>query len=337
MGDTTNIPWADRTFSPWIGCMRVSPGCGLGKIVGGCYAEALAKRYGWDVWGPEKPRRVTTPQYWRKPYRWNEEARVTGKTSRVFCASLCDVCEDREDLVVPQQELRKTIEATRHLLWMLLTKRPENIAKVFARWEERGWPPNVWMGTTTEDQKWLEKRMPHLMACKAKTRFISHEPALGDIDLSEWIKPVRVCQHCRDEEPGIGSDECPKCGGDMIALWGREQFDHWVDGTRYSVPGRLEAEDGPPLHWVITGGESGGQPREYRTNWARSVRDQCREAGVPVFIKQMGANPVEYDDDGRLVRRLKLVDARHGEDMDEWDSDLRVREFPSQEEEYRCA
>lgn len=42
------------------------------------------------------------------------------------------------------------------------------------------------------------------------------------------------------------------------------------------------------IHWVIAGGESGPGAREMRPEWARSVRDQCAEQGVPFFFKQWG-------------------------------------------------
>ena len=43
------------------------------------------------------------------------------------------------------------------------------------------------------------------------------------------------------------------------------------------------------IHWVIVGGESGPKARPMNLDWARGVRDQCIEQGVPFFYKQQGA------------------------------------------------
>jgi protein gp37 len=42
------------------------------------------------------------------------------------------------------------------------------------------------------------------------------------------------------------------------------------------------------IHWVIAGGESGPRARAMKPEWARSIRDQCVDAGVPFFFKQWG-------------------------------------------------
>lgn len=78
--------------------------------------------------------------------------------------------------------------------------------------------------------------------------------------------------------------------------------------------------DGPFLNWVIVGGESGPGSRPFDLAWARSIVQQCQTAGVPCFVKQLGAFP-------RAGRMLFLRDKKGG-DPDEWPADLRVREFP---------
>jgi hypothetical protein len=72
------------------------------------------------------------------------------------------------------------------------------------------------------------------------------------------------------------------------------------------------------LDWVVVGGESGRGARPFDIAWARDVLRQCRAAGVPCFIKQLGARPVA----------LRLKHGKGG-DMAEWPADLRVREFPA--------
>ena len=75
------------------------------------------------------------------------------------------------------------------------------------------------------------------------------------------------------------------------------------------------------IDWVIVGGESGSAANPFDLAWARELREQCREAEVAFFVKQLGANLMNEGSD------LKLGD-RHGGDWAEWPEDLRVREFP---------
>lgn len=78
----------------------------------------------------------------------------------------------------------------------------------------------------------------------------------------------------------------------------------------------------PGLDWIIQGGESGNNARPFDVAWARDLRDQCKEAGVDYFLKQVGTRPVE---DGKP---LDLRDG-HGADWSEWEEDLCVREVPA--------
>ena len=136
---------------------KVSPGCDH------CYAEALATRYGWARWG-KHPRYRTSVANWNKPRAWNADGprfrRIHGHRRRVFCASLADVFDNG----TPKEwraDLFALIHATRELDWQILTKRPQNIGKMLpADWAD-GYP-NVWLGTTTEDQKHYRLRWPVL-------------------------------------------------------------------------------------------------------------------------------------------------------------------------------
>jgi protein gp37 len=176
----SGIQWTTHTFNPWIGCHKVSPGCKH------CYAEAQDKRWKKGRWGLKAPRDLTSPSYWKQPARWNAEAAAAGRRDRVFCASLADVFEDREELVPWRLRLFELIKGTPALDWLLLTKRPENIDRLwpyrdegpgFIRW------PNIWLGTTVEDQEHAELRVRKLASVPAKVRFLSVEPMLGPIDL----------------------------------------------------------------------------------------------------------------------------------------------------------
>ena len=182
MGERTEIAWTDHTFNPWIGCARVSPGCQH------CYAETLTKRTGMAVWGVKGTRNVTSDAYWRQPLKWDRAAAAAGRPALVFCASLADVFEDRPDLDEPRRRLFDLIEQTPHLVWQMLTKRPEHAFRLawLAGWRDV-WPENVWIGTTVEDQQRCDERLPALIEIPARVRFLSCEPLLGAVDLTPWI------------------------------------------------------------------------------------------------------------------------------------------------------
>jgi protein gp37 len=109
--------------------------------------------------------------------------RARRRRSRVFCASMADVLEVRADLDPWRERLWRLIEATPHLTWMLLTKRPERFSIVPLAILSR-----VWAGTTVESQDYVE-RISHLPP-GARVRFVSAEPLLGPIDLRERFASV---------------------------------------------------------------------------------------------------------------------------------------------------
>ena len=179
MAKDSGIEWTHHTFNPWWGCTKVSPGCKH------CYAETWALRVGQDVWGLRAPRRELSDAYWRQPIAWNAEAGRSGKRARVFCASMADVFEDRRDLDDKRERIWRLIDATPNLDWLLLTKRPQNVNRL-APYRDN-WPGNVWLGATAENQTWLDKRMLELSTLNARILFLSCEPLLGPLDLSDWI------------------------------------------------------------------------------------------------------------------------------------------------------
>jgi protein gp37 len=183
MAKDSAIEWTHHTFNPWWGCTKVSPGCKY------CYAETWARRVGQDVWGARAPRRELSDPYWHQPLAWDAEAVRLKERRRVFCASMADVFEDRRDLDAKRARLWPLIEQTPHLDWLLLTKRPQNVARL-APFGGR-WPDNVWLGATAENQKWLDKRMLELAAIPAKVLFLSCEPLLGPLDFSRWVDDAR--------------------------------------------------------------------------------------------------------------------------------------------------
>ncbi len=179
MGANSKIEWTTHTFNPWWGCVKVSEACKH------CYAEAWAKRVGQQLWGPSSNRRFFGAKHWAEPLRWNAEAAHTGIRPRVFCASMADVFEDREELISHRRRLFDLIEATPAMDWLLLTKRPMNVPRL-AAWGEV-WPANVWVGTTVELQKRADELLPHLSAIRAQVKFISAEPLLGSLSIERHL------------------------------------------------------------------------------------------------------------------------------------------------------
>jgi protein gp37 len=119
--------------------------------------------------------------------------------------------------------------------------------------------PNVWLGTSTEDQARADERIPHLLATPAAVRFLSCEPLLGPLDLTPYL--WGRAEPCAD---------CPKD----------------ADCDCGYLPKHMLGEE-PDLAWVIVGGESGRGFRDMREEWAESLQRQCADAGVAFFMKQM--------------------------------------------------
>jgi len=182
MGKNTKISWCTHTFNPWHGCSKVSAGCQH------CYAETMTKRWGDDYWGKEGKRRFMGDKYWAQPFKWNDEAKRDLKPALVFCGSMCDVFEERRDLIDVRDRLWNVIGSTPWLRWLLLTKRPENIEAlmpIYAR--EQAWYARVWLGVSVENQKAVE-RVKILADIPVNVRFISAEPLLEYINIAPWLK-----------------------------------------------------------------------------------------------------------------------------------------------------
>ena len=161
MGKHSAIEWTDHTFNPWWGCTKVSVACE------NCYAETWARRLGKAAWGCSSPRRFFSDQHWRQPLLWNRECENDRIRRRVFCASMADVFEARDDLNIWRDRLWELILKTPMLDWLLLTKRPEKIVSLVP-WKKE-WPFNIWVGTTIESQEWIT-RAEHLIKIPAKVR-----------------------------------------------------------------------------------------------------------------------------------------------------------------------
>lgn len=270
MGDVTDVSWADKTFNGWKGCVKKSAACRF------CYAERDTSRWGMNVWGTKAPRIITSDDYWKRPHAWNRAAARTGETVRVFAFSWADVFERHSDVVDARQRFLQLCEQTPALTWMLLTKRPENVAEFAERWAG-GWPLNVWLGVSAETQRFAVERIPILVQIPAAVRFMSAGPSLGMVDMTRIPRPSA-------QQP------------DMV--WD-------VLGKRYGVPGRWQAPMSRGVDWVITEGESGRKAgiRPSHPDWFRTLRDQCVAAGVSYHHKQNGewADSTQVDVPDRMT------------------------------------
>jgi len=239
MGDTTEISWTDATFNPWIGCQHVSPGCDH------CYAEvqnAFRKWTAGGAWGPHAERRRTSGATWNSPRRWNAEASVFtrwhGRRRRVFCASLADVFDNQAPKAW-RADLFRLIRETPELDWQLLTKRPQNIARMLPTDWADGYA-NVWLGITAEDAERYRLRWPMLARIPAAVRFVSYEPAiapLGAIDISKGLPNWVICGgesggRARIMDPGWARhvrDQCCALGiAFFLKQWGTYQSNPFV-------------------------------------------------------------------------------------------------------------
>jgi protein gp37 len=180
VSENTKIEWADHTFNPWEGCTKVGPGCDH------CYAETRNNRFGGGNWGAGAPRRRTSEANWKLPLKWNRQAEAQGVRFRVFCASLADVFDNEVDPVW-RLDLFKLIAQTPNLDWLLLTKRIGNAKNMLGDYQSVSLLPNIWLGITVVNQEEADRDIPKLLAFPARVRFLSMEPLLGPVDLSEWL------------------------------------------------------------------------------------------------------------------------------------------------------
>lgn len=336
---STTIEWTQRpgttgeTWNPVVGCTKVSQGCKH------CYAKALHdKRHKAHLAGklqgvPQYAKsfervqlmhdRLTLPLKWKKP-------------RTVFVNSVSDLFHPD----VPFEfidHVFAVMALTRQHTYQILTKRPERMAEylnnaeisirvtdilpreyIAARYSYPddlgflarggGFSTNVWLGTSVEDQTTANERIPHLLKCPAAVRFLSCEPLLEGIDLyraagepDDWHWDAINADE-DDYPPDDMVEECElEC--DWINYGSRLVHNPEYTEWKNSRLRRARAmKIGDSIHWVIAGGESGPGARPMHPDWARSLRDQCKEAGIPFFFKQWGRYaPGSKDGKGTIV------------------------------------
>ena len=287
MAANSKISWTDATWNPVRGCTRVSEGCR------NCYAEKIAARFsgpGQPYEGLAKRVVVKSgPGQFGNDARWTGVVREVGgdtltdplrwkKPRRVFVNSMSDLFHEALSDEAIDRVFAVMALAPRHT-FQVLTKRPERMRaymndrghhdKIAASWnwndhDKRGadnrnaglWPfPNVWLGTSVEDQATADARIPLLLETPAAVRFVSYEPALRPVDFT------RLGHNAVNRNALTGMLDGP--GGTTLC--------------RDALPG---------LDWIIIGAESGPNRRPFQEDWARSARDACQKAGVAFFFKQ---------------------------------------------------
>jgi protein gp37 len=270
VAERTNIEWADASWNPWHGCIKVSPGCRF------CYMYREKKMYGQD---PTAILRSKTT--FKDPLKWLRRWQRAFLVLRNACVHLEQQNRNAETLAArnllldcaiqvsedPQPKFIFTcswsdffiteadkwraeawdvIRRTPEFTYLILTKRPDRIARCLpADWGD-GYP-NVWLGVSAENQKYADQRIPELLKVPAAKRFLSLEPLLGPINLSGYL------------------------------------IEDWT-GDLMNGP----CEHHPGIDWVIVGGESGPVARPMEKQWALDLRNQCEAAGVDFFFKQWG-------------------------------------------------
>lgn len=177
MGEKTGIAWTDSTWNLAWGCVEASAGCDH------CYARTQSARYGFDVWGVNKPRRVFGEKHWNEPRKWNRAAEAAGVRKRVFTSSMTDVFLNDPMIDEERQKLWPLIRETPWLDWQILTKHPERIVANLPDDWGSGYP-NAWLGVTVENAA-ASWRAAMLVGIPAVVHFLSVEPMIGAVPTVE--------------------------------------------------------------------------------------------------------------------------------------------------------
>jgi protein gp37 len=215
-----------------------------------CYAEREMKRYGRDFTKVVRTSRAS----WRQPL---VKSRKTGdykwkSGDYVFVCSWSDFFHPAGDQW--RDDAWRRIYERPDLIWIIVTKRVE---RAFQFLRPDWWYKKIIIVATIENQQVADRDIPKLLKLKSKFKGlrvgVSLEPMLGPVDFLPFanmeLRSLKI--------PG----EPPPIKPEILSL---------------------------PLDWVIVGGESGPGARPLHPDWVRSVRDQCKAAGVPFFFKQWG-------------------------------------------------
>ena len=309
MGKNSAIHWTDHTFNPWWGCVHVpgDPQCE------NCYAEKWAKRCGYK-WGTHSERRMFGERHWQEPFKWNREAKSLGTRYKVFTGSMCDVFEicshQRPMMDVARAQLWSMCEECQDLDWQMLTKRPQNVARLVPeRWLKGQWPSNVWLGFSAGTQPILEHRGRIVIGLPAPIKFVSIEPMLDRLTIrngleGRWRVP--------DTDPG--ENFIPF---DWVIIGGESG----VKARPFYVPFAKEL--------ILQCFASGVAP------FVKQMGSCCivPSGGYDIGFTALGARKEIYEDPvpgvPSIRTNIRVRLAHHaGAKAEEWPEDLRVQQFP---------
>lgn len=253
MSIKTSIEWTDTIWNPIRGCSRVSEGCRH------CYAETVGNRFK----GPGLPYEglIATSGQWNneirvvehlmdQPLRWR-------KPARIFVNSMSDLFHGKVDDYTIRRVFDVMAQCPQHT-FQILTKRPERMARLLSMWESVGITGEHFYGKPLANV-WLGVSAECQDTFDERTRWLLRTPAAV-----RWVslEPLLSAVDCEFHEIDIALE--PDGSGSTAVLGG--------------------------LDWVVVGGESGPHARPMDSNWVKSIRDQCQNAGVAFFFKQWGGN-----------------------------------------------
>jgi len=339
MGANTKIQWADDSVNIWWGCQRHGTGCT------NCYAEALASRFHpkWKLWGNAVDSvRLYMPNWESTLRRLNSKAEKEGQPRVVFVNSMSDFFEDFSGPLRVAGKNEETGERELHHTFYGPKRMRDG---------------SVGRGVVMPGQM-LRVRNEYRYATVGDLR----EEAFRVFDECQWLLLMLLTKRPENVRRMLpiktGRRDAIKDGRANIEAWRRENV--WLGSSiacRDDLKNLSELRkckdlaakifvsaepliedlgnvDWSGIDWVIVGGESGRNARPCDIAWIRSIVRQCREAEVPVFVKQLGAAAFEWaeiDDRPRPEARdknfLGLRDPKGG-DPAEWPEDVRVREVP---------
>ena len=332
MGDKTGIAWTNATWNPVRGCAPVSPGCA------NCYAARMASRFS----GPGQPYEGLAsggrwtgavrfvPEMLDLPLRWR-------KPRRVFVNSMSDLFHDD---VADWQIARvfAVMAVSRRHTFQILTKRPGRMARLLAR----GFNELVEETIAGDALLW-----PTSAVLEVEGFGGVYSPAqMGDegrIELPACWEGHTIPWPLPNVWLGVSAEDQARADERIQLLLQTPAAVRFVSCE--PLLGPIDFREVPGFNrvgldlggwWVIVGGESGPHARPCSVEWVRSIVRQCKTAGVPVFIKQLGANYCDAANGigGRhtpqpdTIPPIRRLTDGHGRDMAEWPEDLRVREYP---------
>lgn len=244
---STKIDWTDETWNPITGCTPISEGCEH------CYAVRMAQRLaGRNGYPADDPFRPGVEHDSR--YGFIKFPKIK-KSKRIFVSSMGDLFHDAVGVDSLNRVFRAVIQHPQHTYYFL-TKRPQNMSGYLTT-IQKFIQPNWWFGTSIENQRTADERIPILLSIPGINWFISVEPMLGPVNLTK----------VKCDLPGEPPDY------------------HYMDLLR---GGGQQTATPWKIHWVICGGETGPHARPIDLDWVRSLRDQCQAAGVPFWLKSLG-------------------------------------------------